>query len=383
MVFCSAQGLKALKNYKYSSVDKSYLMKYFHAPCAEAFVKIVPKWIAPNAITVAGLVLLIISVLLSVVYCPTFSEEQPSWVYYLQGVLMFSYNLFDNTDGKQARRTGTSSPLGELVDHGVDSVVLCLENLVFVIAAAYTALPEDYRIVATYFYGALPFLFATWEKFHTGSMYFGIINGPSEGVVVILAIHFMAGALGRAWWIQDWKTLAGITPGSALDILPSMERGTFILVSSCIACVVPTLIVHCVTVVKAVRAKNQSVPRAFARLLPGLTLFSLTFAWQYMSVQQIATHYPRIFYIAVGLFFSMLMGRMNLAGLLKEPLLGYGSVPSASTNTSEPPQQLPHQQNYVLYFGAAFVPLCFAVVNVLVARINQVFIPFPQLVGML
>ena len=32
----------------------------------------------------------------------------------------FNY-VSDGIDGKQARRTGTSSPLGELFDHGLDS----------------------------------------------------------------------------------------------------------------------------------------------------------------------------------------------------------------------------------------------------------------------
>jgi hypothetical protein len=32
------------------------------------------------------------------------------------------YQTLDAIDGKQARRTGTSSPMGELFDHGCDSV---------------------------------------------------------------------------------------------------------------------------------------------------------------------------------------------------------------------------------------------------------------------
>lgn len=31
---------------------------------------------------------------------------------------LFAYQTFDAIDGKQARRTGTGSPLGELFDHG-------------------------------------------------------------------------------------------------------------------------------------------------------------------------------------------------------------------------------------------------------------------------
>ena len=34
------------------------------------------------------------------------------------------YSTFDNVDGKQARRTNTSSPLGELFDHGCDALTI-------------------------------------------------------------------------------------------------------------------------------------------------------------------------------------------------------------------------------------------------------------------
>lgn len=33
-----------------------------------------------------------------------------------------SLQTMDNADGKQARRTGTSSPMGELFDHGCDAL---------------------------------------------------------------------------------------------------------------------------------------------------------------------------------------------------------------------------------------------------------------------
>jgi phosphatidylglycerophosphate synthase len=39
-------------------------------------------------------------------------------------ILIFCYMFLDNTDGKQARRTNTSSPLGELIDHDCDSLTV-------------------------------------------------------------------------------------------------------------------------------------------------------------------------------------------------------------------------------------------------------------------
>lgn len=38
------------------------------------------------------------------------------------GITLFLYQLFDNIDGKQARRTKNATPLGMLFDHGLDSI---------------------------------------------------------------------------------------------------------------------------------------------------------------------------------------------------------------------------------------------------------------------
>jgi phosphatidylglycerophosphate synthase len=43
-------------------------------------------------------------------------------MYFLTALGLFLYQSLDAIDGKQARRTGSSSPLGELFDHGCDSV---------------------------------------------------------------------------------------------------------------------------------------------------------------------------------------------------------------------------------------------------------------------
>ena len=37
------------------------------------------------------------------------------------GIGLFVYQSLDAIDGKQARRTGTSGPLGELFDHGTET----------------------------------------------------------------------------------------------------------------------------------------------------------------------------------------------------------------------------------------------------------------------
>lgn len=45
----------------------------------------------------------------------------PKWVFLVTGINVFVAYTLDGIDGKQARKTGTSTPLGELFDHGLDS----------------------------------------------------------------------------------------------------------------------------------------------------------------------------------------------------------------------------------------------------------------------
>ena len=45
-----------------------------------------------------------------------FVSPGPTWIYFSFAIAIWLYSTFDNVDGKQARRTNSSSPLGELFD---------------------------------------------------------------------------------------------------------------------------------------------------------------------------------------------------------------------------------------------------------------------------
>lgn len=48
-------------------------------------------------------------------------KDLPSYLYILECTLYFIYQIMDALDGIHARATGNSSPLGTLVDHGLDA----------------------------------------------------------------------------------------------------------------------------------------------------------------------------------------------------------------------------------------------------------------------
>ena len=99
----------------------------------------------------------------------------------------------DNVDGKQARRTGTSSGLGELFDHGIDSLNFTLASLLETAAMGLGTTPAG---VFTALVPCLPMWFSTWETYHTHTLYLGVFNGPTEGLLIACAIMITSGIYG-------------------------------------------------------------------------------------------------------------------------------------------------------------------------------------------
>ena len=107
----------------------------------------------------------------------------PRWVFLANAVAMILYQTLDNMDGKQARRTGSSSPLGMLFDHGCDALNSPLGSINWCVAMSInhsTPLIIFWTLAAS----AIPFYISTWEEYYTGSLVLPIINGPSEGLIL-------------------------------------------------------------------------------------------------------------------------------------------------------------------------------------------------------
>jgi len=110
MGFITKEGLIQLDKYEYKSGGYSWLdykMNHWWNFCLE----LLPMWIAPNTITLIGYSFIVINYVLFA-YFGGKGRVIPWWVFIWSAVAQFSYQTLDAIDGKQARRTGSSSPLG-------------------------------------------------------------------------------------------------------------------------------------------------------------------------------------------------------------------------------------------------------------------------------
>jgi ethanolaminephosphotransferase len=207
-------------------------------PFWNTIVNLYPKWLAPNVLTFTGFSFLVINfVFLSIYdysfygYCidRTDCEEAnyanlterhqavqssitsqtfngisisnvcsciPAWLWLFSSICQFLSHHLDGTDGKQARRTQSSTPLGELFDHGLDSwATLFLPVALFSIFGR----SDEFGWSAFRMYGVLwliflSFIVSHWEKYNTGILYLPWSYDLSQlGMTFLFFVTFFVG----------------------------------------------------------------------------------------------------------------------------------------------------------------------------------------------
>ncbi|VAI54173.1 unnamed protein product [Triticum turgidum subsp. durum] len=200
---------------------------------------------------------LLTSAFLGFLYSPHLDTAPPRWVHLAHGILLFLYQTFDAVDGKQARRTNSSSPLGELFDHGCDALACTFESLAF----GSTAMCGN----ATFWFwviSAVPFYFATWEHYFTNTLVLPIVNGPTEGLMLIYVCHIFTFFTGAEWWAQDFRKSLPLL--NWVPLVPEISLYGIVLFLMIAFAVIPTIGSNTHNVYKVVEARKGSMVLALA-----------------------------------------------------------------------------------------------------------------------
>ncbi|XP_064112273.1 choline/ethanolaminephosphotransferase 1-like isoform X3 [Macrobrachium nipponense] len=156
-----------------------------------------PLTLAPNLITISGLLVNIATSLLLVYYSPDAKQEVPRWACFLCALGLFLYQSLDAIDGKQARRTGTSSPLGELFDHGCDSLSTVFVSLG--VACSVRLGTHPYWMFFQCMMAVTLFYCAHWQTYVSGTLRFGFVD-VTEAQFGVIAIHLLSVIFGPSFW---------------------------------------------------------------------------------------------------------------------------------------------------------------------------------------
>jgi len=219
--FLTEQAATELTLYQYRGKDLSLTYKYVLSPLAEWCVHtLTPKTVAPNTITLTGLLWMIAAYLAMWYYIPQLltstaddsdNNAVPCWVFLLNAVSILIYQTLDNMDGKQARRVGASSPLGLLFDHGCDAINSVFGSANWMVALALSR-QTDLVLCFIMLMGPYALFFVgTWEEFYTGELVMPILNGPNEGLLGAVAMSLVSAAYGTGYWHETgiWDSTLG------------------------------------------------------------------------------------------------------------------------------------------------------------------------------
>ena len=161
--FIDKNGIQCLKDYKYKGSDYTILDKAFQG-WWEFFVSLIPLSVAPNVLTLLALVFTASAIALELSYDTTMTAKLPVHVHFYAVFCLFWYQTLDAVDGKQARRTKTSSPLGQLFDHGCDGI-----NTIMFIILLWSSFERgaDWAFFVCFAVFTLAFFIGQWEEQHT------------------------------------------------------------------------------------------------------------------------------------------------------------------------------------------------------------------------
>ncbi|XP_069396814.1 ethanolaminephosphotransferase 1-like [Delphinus delphis] len=168
-----------------------------------------PTWLTPNLINFSGFLLVVFNFLLMAYFDSDFyasvpgHRHVPDWVWIVVGILNFVACTLDGVDGKQACRTNSSTPLGELVDHGLDSW-----SCVYFVVTVYSIFGRGSSGVSVFVLYLLlwvvlfSFILSHWEKYNTGILF--LPWGYDVSQVTISFVYIVTAIVGVEAWYEPF-----------------------------------------------------------------------------------------------------------------------------------------------------------------------------------
>ncbi|XP_022122585.2 cholinephosphotransferase 1 isoform X4 [Pieris rapae] len=299
----NAAQLKRLSEHKYSCSSASLLDAWLQ-PWWCWLVSKTPLWLAPNLITILGLIINIVTTLILVWYSPDARQDPPRWACALCALGVFVYQSLDAIDGKQARRTGSQSPLGELFDHGCDSI-----STVFIALGACIAVKlGEYPTWMFFqcFCAMTLFYCAHWQAYVTGTLKMGRID-VTEAQYTIICIHLISATLGADIWATQVGTLEMRYSLGGAAVL-----GAVMTLGSLAAAIVAGGVGKNGSTVAGTSILTPVFPFSFV-VVPAFIIFQ-------KSESQVYQNHPALYILAFGMVAAKVTNRLVVAHMTKSEM---------------------------------------------------------------
>ncbi|KAH3763917.1 sn-1,2-diacylglycerol cholinephosphotransferase [Pelomyxa schiedti] len=318
-MFLSREALVKLRNDpgKYKMEDNSTLSAKLQVWWT--FVAgFMPTWLSANFITVAAVFPTVFFFALAVGY----GFPPPRWVDLGAAVSVFFFQTMDAVDGKQARALGTSSPIGDFLDHQVDGICLMVIASTIVLCSGTSSFICFIGVCCV----GLHTNFVHWEASKLLVMLMDNGTSITEGQIVMMILFALPGIFGATVYNIH------ILPQSLGRLLPYVPTiGDAVILTIC-GVMSAQQIFNCIMrIARAFTAKKQPLLPIFSEVFSLVLTPLVVFEWWFYGTD------VRYTLVWASIVFSYFQGCVTLHRLTLQPLLWHNLLPMLIPGAIVPP----------------------------------------------
>ena len=282
------EGLKNLQKHEYKGGVYTPLdivcYKYWWDPV----LSFIPLNVAPNLITIIGFLFALSNVPVIYMTNPTLSNPANVVVQIWAAFSFLFYMMMDAIDGRQARRTKSGSPLGQLLDHGCDSI---LSGVLAIVLASTLRVGLSLEFVILMSISQIVFFIGQWEENNIGVCRTSVLGlfGTTE---YLLSFSFL-------------QVVVLFLDDDDLSIVRSLVYLSTILIglASGLFCIINVLV-------------NTHKISALVSLVPMIVL-NISFGFLTLQLNSLSSFLP---FISLSLLNSFLIIQMILSTVTRTPI---------------------------------------------------------------
>lgn len=161
----------------------------------------------------------------------------------------------------------------------------------------------------------LPMFFSTWETYHTHTLYLGYVNGPTEGLIIAIAVMIASGYYGPHIWSYRVADYLGYP--HVFGDYTFRELWVYIVFFSFLICHLPACVIN---VIQARRRQGLPVLVVFKEWFPIAVFTGCVVAWLFSPYSTLLSENRLVlFCVTMSFVFGRITTKIILAHLLKQP----------------------------------------------------------------
>ncbi len=253
--------------------------------------------------------------------------------------------------------------------HGIDSLNCTLASLC---ETAAMGLGPTKTGAFTALVPCLPMFFSTWETYHTHTLYLGLFNGPTEGLLLACSVMVISGYYGPHVWQYQIADLVG--HAEVFGTYTIRDVWVPILLLAFFVAHLPACIYH---VVQTRRREGLPVLPVFLEWTPMIVYTLSCGAWLYSPYSSMLSHNRLVlFCLTMSFVFGRLTTKIILHHLTKQPfpywtillvpLVGGAilvNLPRAGLPAISPTNELWYLRAYFVFALTAYMRWAYVVID--------------------